>query len=118
VCCSSENHQIDTLYYNFLDDKALLDLNQQFLKHNTLTDIITFDYTQNKIIQGEVYISVDRIKENSLTFKVSPRQELLRILVHGLLHLCGYSDKTPADKKIMTSKEDFYLNMFHVKHTH
>ncbi len=87
-------------------------MNIKYLNHNTLTDIITFDYTEENVISGEIFISIDRVRENAKTFKVSHQQEFKRIIIHGLLHLCGYSDKTTDDKKVMTQKEDYYLNLF------
>jgi len=114
--CVNEGFQIETLYYNFISDPALLKINKQFLDHNTLTDIITFDYTEGTLISGEIYISIDRLKENAKSFKTTFQNEFLRITIHGLLHLCGYKDKSKKDKLEMTAKEDYYMNMFHVKH--
>jgi len=101
------------LNYIFCSDAALLAYNQQFLQHDTLTDVITFDYCYGsgsvRRISGDIFISIDRIQENALTLHQSFQNELTRIMVHGLLHLCGYKDKSKAAKREMTQKEDFYL---------
>ena len=81
----------------------------EFLSHDTLTDIISFDYSVGKIIHGDVFISIERVEENAKIFNNRFLNELYRVLVHGVLHYCGYKDKTEADKKTMRSKEDFYL---------
>lgn len=99
------------LSYTFLNDNDLHQINLDFLHHDTLTDIITFDYNQDHIIFGEIYISLDRVSENANNHKVSFETELHRILIHGLLHLLSYKDKDPMDKKLMTEKEDYYLSL-------
>lgn len=104
--------QID---YIFCDDEFLLDINQKYLDHDTYTDIITFDYTDNKIIAGDVFISIDRIRENAATFNVDFHNELLRVMSHGILHLMGYKDKSEKDSLIMREKENECINMFHVE---
>lgn len=94
----------------YCSDDYLLNMNRQYLQHDYLTDIITFDQSEDaSIIQGELYISIDRVKENAITFGVPFMQELHRVLIHGVLHLCGYSDKNPRRKKEMTAAEDRYL---------
>ena len=90
-------------------DDYLLDINRQYLDHNYYTDIITFDYVENGIISGDIFISVDRVKENASEYEVSFQNELNRIVIHGVLHLLGYKDKEADQKKQMTSKEDYYL---------
>lgn len=111
-----ENALAGEINYIFCSDDFLLDLNKRFLKHNTLTDIITFDYSspeKGKIrLSGDIYISTDRVIDNASELGVSKTAELRRVMIHGLLHLCGYKDKSPADKKKMTAKEDFYLEKF------
>ena len=103
--------------YVFCSDIFLLDINRRFLHHYTLTDIITFDLSEkNNGITGEIYISLERVKENSLLFKTSFRDETLRVIFHGALHLCGYKDKTSSDKKTMRQKEDYYLKVFYDSH--
>ena len=96
--------------YIFCDDSYLLDLNIQYLDHNTLTDIISFDYTLGKQINGDVYISVERVRENATDFKVTFDNEMTRVMIHGILHYCGYKDKTEADEAGMRSKENYYMS--------
>jgi rRNA maturation RNase YbeY len=107
----AEGYKLQELNYIFCSDEYLLQMNQQYLDHDTLTDIITFDNseTQGKIT-GDIFISIERIWENAKKFEVTKERELQRVVIHGALHLVGYADKKPADKKLMTEKEDFYLN--------
>ena len=111
----NEKKEIETINYIFCNDEYLHNLNVDYLKHDTLTDIITFDYSTDNIISGDIFISIERVKENAMLFKKTFDDELKRVIVHGVLHLIGYNDKSPEDKVVMTAKEDFYL-MFHVKH--
>ncbi len=104
--------QID---YIFCTDDYLLELNQQYLNHDTLTDIITFDYTKGKTISGDIFISTDRVKENADAFGVAFENELHRVMSHGLLHLMGYGDKTVEEKAEMRRKEEEKIKMFHVE---
>jgi probable rRNA maturation factor len=90
----------------FCDDTYLSELNLSYLKHTTLTDIITFDYTANGIISGDIYISIDRVKENALLYSNNFPDELNRVMIHGVLHLLGNKDKKPKDKAMMRNKED------------
>ncbi len=106
-----ENHKLGEINYIFCDDAYLLKINQDYLNHNTFTDIISFDYTIGKQINGDIYISIERVKENATQFNTSFQNELNRVMIHGVLHYCGYKDKTEADKKIMRSKEDYYLSL-------
>lgn len=106
-----ENYVLGKLSYTFLSDEQLHEINVEFLDHDTFTDIITFDYNRGNMIIGEIYMSLDRIEENSIKNKVTFDQEFDRILIHGLLHLLGYKDKDPADKILMTQKEDYYLSL-------
>jgi|SRR5471030_3136250 len=107
----AEGFILKEVSYIFCSDIYLLQVNQQFLNHNYFTDIITFDNSAGDgLIVGDVFISVDRIRENAAKYKVSVTDELHRVIIHGALHLVGYTDKTPADKEKMTLKEDFYLN--------
>lgn len=108
-----EKFELGELSYTFLSDEDLHKLNVEYLNHDTLTDIISFDYTVGKVIQGEIFISLDRVKENASDFKVSFENELSRVMIHGVLHYCGYKDKSEADKLLMRSKEDFYLRLLH-----
>ncbi|MBA4166117.1 MAG: rRNA maturation RNase YbeY [Chitinophagaceae bacterium] len=106
----SENKIFNSIDYIFCSDNYLLNINELYLNHNTFTDIITFDLSKNlHSITGEIYISIERVKENSAHFKVPFYQELNRVMFHGALHLCGYKDKGMKDKKAMRRKEDFYL---------
>ncbi|PCH77760.1 MAG: rRNA maturation RNase YbeY [Flavobacteriaceae bacterium] len=107
----NESYRFDTINYIFCSDADLLKHNVEFLKHDTFTDIISFDYTMGKLISGDIFISVDRIEENAIEFGVSFLEELHRVMAHGVLHYCGYKDKTPEDKKEMRMKEDYYLSL-------
>jgi len=102
------------IQYIFCSDEYLLDINKQFLQHDYYTDIITFDLSDNAsaLLEGEIYISIDRVKDNAKTQQTDWKEELKRVLYHGVLHLCGYKDKTPKDEKQMRSKEEEYLKMF------
>jgi|SRR6185503_1051183 len=106
----AEGPRLKELNYIFCSDVYLLQINQQYLSHDTYTDIITFDNSEEEgSIVGDIFISIDRIRENAAKFEVAERDELHRVMVHGALHLLGYGDKKPAEKKRMTEKEDFYL---------
>jgi len=107
-----EKVSVKAINYVFCPDSFLLQLNQDFLKHNTFTDIITFDYSSSrKSLEGEIYISLDRIKENAFKFKSTLDEELHRVIIHGILHLIGYKDKSKAEKLLMRKKEDAYLSL-------
>ena len=106
---SAEGFKLEEVNYVFCDDDYLHKLNVEFLKHDTLTDIISFDYSIGKIIQGDVFISVERVKENAKDFGVNFIEELHRVIIHGILHYCGYKDKTVEEAKTMRNKENFYL---------
>ena len=111
----SEGCEIDGLQYVFVSDDELYEMNVKYLNHNTLTDIITFDYSANRSLSGDLFISIDRVRDNAETFKASFDVELRRVMVHGLLHLAGYGDKSPEDEQLMRRKEDEKLIMFHVE---
>jgi len=108
----NENKLIGNINYIFCDDKYLLKKNKDYLKHNTLTDIITFDYSEGDTLSGDIFISVERVKENAVIFAQPFQEELKRVMVHGLLHLLAYKDKTVDEAKIMRNKENFYLSKF------
>ena len=108
---TTENKQLGEIVFVFCTDSYLLEKNIQFLNHDTLTDVITFDYCEGDQISGDILISIDRVQENSEIFEVAFLGELDRVMVHGLLHLLGYKDKTKQDAKLMRSKEDFYLSI-------
>ena len=94
----------------FCDDKYLFKLNVEFLNHDTLTDVIGFNYSLSNEIHGEIYISIDRVEDNAVEFSQAFETELLRVMAHGVLHFCGYNDKTDLESSLMRAKEDFYLN--------
>ena len=107
---SKEGFDCGEINYIFCDDDYLLKLNIEFLDHDTLTDIISFDYTMGNLISGDIYISIPRVKENADLFNTSFENELHRVIIHGVLHYCGYKDKSNEQKLIMRRKEDEYLN--------
>jgi rRNA maturation RNase YbeY len=106
-----EKHSVGTINYVFCNDDELLEINLKHLNHNTLTDIITFDYTEGNVINSDIFISIDRVKENAIKFKVTFEEELHRVLIHGILHLCGYKDKSKLDAELMRKKENWALNI-------
>lgn len=99
----------DGLNFIFTGDEKLLDINKEFLKHNYFTDVIAFGYPEGKKIKGEIYISCDTVKRNAINYKVSLYEEIIRVMIHGTLHLCGYDDRTEKEKKEMAGKEDYWL---------
>ena len=107
-----EEKAIKEVSFSFCNDKELLKVNQEFLSHDNLTDIITFDYSDSSGIIGEILISTERVKDNALDFDQPFDVELRRVMVHGTLHLCGYKDKSDDEKILMTKKEDFYLSRY------
>ena len=107
---ASEEHKLEEINYVFCDDEYLHKLNVEFLNHDTLTDIISFDYSIGKIIQGDIFISVERVLDNAKDFDVLFEDELNRVIIHGVLHYCGYKDKTEEDAEDMRSKENHYLS--------
>jgi len=107
---SEEEFREGEINYIFCDDDYLLKLNLEFLNHDTLTDIISFDYTVGKEINGDVYISIERVRDNANDFNVEFIDELNRVMVHGVLHYCGYKDKSEDEKKAMRLKENYYTS--------
>lgn len=105
----NEKRKEGNLNYIFTSDESLLKINIEFLKHNTYTDIITFNYNEEKITSGDIFISVDRVKENAQKFDVKFEDELHRVMIHGVLHLCGYKDKSKTDTMVMRKKENYAL---------
>ncbi|COW47495.1 Probable rRNA maturation factor [Mycobacterium tuberculosis] len=104
--------RVGELSFVFCSDAYLLEINKQYLNHDTLTDILTFDSSEDEdVIAGDIFISVERIRENASKFSVSEKDELNRVIIHGVLHLCGYYDKKKEDKALMTEKEDYYLSI-------
>jgi probable rRNA maturation factor len=106
---SQENHNEGEVSIVFCDDAFLHKLNVEFLNHDTLTDVISFDYSVGKEIHGEIFISIERVRENAHEFNQSFATELSRVMAHGVLHYCGYKDKSSSEEVIMRSKEEFYL---------
>lgn len=111
----SEDFIEGEISYIFCTDDYLHKINVDYLDHDTYTDIISFDYTEGKILSGDVFISIDRVKENALELGTLFTDELLRVMSHGILHYCGYLDKTEADEVLMRSKEDEKIRLFHVE---
>jgi rRNA maturation RNase YbeY len=108
----NEKHRIGILNFIFTSDDILYELNQQYLGHSTLTDIITFDMSDNKHkIEGDIYISIDRAKENARLYNEPFDREVKRLMIHGVLHLSGYQDKTLVEKDVMQAKEEYYLSL-------
>ena len=107
----SENYKVGELNFIFCDDNYLHKLNVEFLKHDTLTDIISFDYKVGKKLHGDVYISIERVVDNAKDFKVNFQEELQRVIIHGILHFCGYKDKTKKDALLMRTKENEALEL-------
>ena len=110
----SEDKTEGEINYIFCDDEYLLQKNIEFLDHDTLTDIISFDYTMGNLISGDIFISVERVKDNAADFSVSFDDELRRVMAHGVLHYCGYKDKSDEDSTVMRSKEEEKKKLFHV----
>lgn len=113
---ASEAKKEGDINYIFCDDEYLLKLNEEYLNHDTLTDIISFDYSVGNELHGDIFISIERVRENAADFDVAFENELKRVMAHGVLHYCGYKDKTEADVQIMRSKEEEKIKMFHVEH--
>ena len=112
----SENKKEGDINYIFCDDEYLLNINEQYLDHDTLTDIISFDYTVGNELHGDIFISIERVRENAQDFNVTFDEELKRVLAHGILHYCGFKDKSEEDEQLMRQKEDEKIKMFHVEH--
>lgn len=112
---NSENKSLGEISYIFCDDEYLLEINKQYLNHDYYTDIISFDYTDNEVVSGDIFVSIDRVKENALEYNVSFDNELKRVIIHGVLHFCGFKDKTQEEERVMRLKEEEKINLFHVK---
>lgn len=111
----SEDFTEGEINYIFCDDEYLHKINVEYLDHDTLTDIISFDYTIGNLVSGDIFISVERVIENAKEYEVSFETELLRVMAHGVLHYCGFKDKSEEDAKIMRQKENEKMTMFHVE---
>jgi len=107
---ANENCKEGEINYIFCDDAYLHKLNVEFLEHDTLTDIISFDYSIGKELHGDIYISIERVADNAKDFGVDVSEELQRVMIHGVLHYCGFKDKTDEDAKLMRDKENYYLD--------
>ena len=112
----SEKKRFEEINYIFCDDEYLLKINREYLNHDYYTDIITFDNSVSNLIVSDIYISVERVMDNAGYYGVDFINELRRVMAHGILHLCGYMDKTQEDQQLMTAKENEKLLMFHVEH--
>jgi len=110
-----EGFSCGDINFIFCNDEYLLKINKEFLNHDYYTDIITFDYSENKIISGDLFLSLDRIRENANFFKIPLLDEILRVMIHGILHLVGYNDKNRNERKLMKEKENYYLEIFKQK---
>ena len=111
----SEEKKEGEINFIFCDDEYLHKLNVEYLEHDTLTDVISFDYSVGNEIHGDVYISTERVADNAMDFKVTFEEEIKRVIVHGILHYCGYKDKSDTDEALMRSKEEEKIKMFHVE---
>lgn len=107
-----ENRQGGNINFIFCNDAYLLEINQKYLSHDNYTDIITFDYSENNLINGDIFISIERVSANAIEYNTDFENELKRVIIHGILHLCGYKDKTKLEKSQMRAKEEFYLGYF------
>ena len=112
---SSEDKRLGEISYIFCDDEYLLDINQRFLDHDTYTDIISFDDSMGNLLNGDIYISTERVEENAAEFNEDFETELKRVIVHGILHYCGYKDKSEEDAALMRRKESEKIKLFHVE---
>ncbi len=112
---ASEKKKEGEINYVFCDDEFLLNINQQYLNHDYYTDIISFDYSVGNELHGDIFVSVERVKENAEDFNVTFEEELKRVIIHGVLHYCGYKDKSEADELAMRQKEDEKIKLFHVE---
>lgn len=108
---TNEQKQVGDINYIFCSDEYLHKINLKYLNHDTYTDIITFNYCEDKVVSSDIFISIDRVRENAINYKKSFINELHRVIIHGILHLVGYNDKSHSEQKQMTSREDFYLSL-------
>ena len=110
-CVEKQEFELGEINYIFCDDEYLHKLNVEFLDHDTLTDIISFDYTMGKLISGDIFISVERVKDNAADLNISFEEELPRVIIHGVLHYCGFKDKSVDEAKEMRTKEEEYISV-------
>lgn len=111
---SKEDKMVGEISYIFCSDDYLHEINLEHLQHDTYTDIITFNYNVEDVISADIFISIDRVEENATTFSTTFQNELCRVIIHGVLHLLGYNDKSDSEKEVMRSKEDFYLSLLSI----
>lgn len=117
MVAESEVRKLGNINIIFCSDNYILDVNMKYLQHDYFTDIITFDYCEKNILSGDLFISIDSVRENSIFFKTEFADELNRVIVHGLLHLIGYDDHTEDEQKVMREKENYYLELRnHIEH--
>lgn len=109
---TKNNFILGALNFIFCDDEYLLKINNEYLKHDYYTDVITFNYNEANVVSGDIFISTERVKENALEFNISEKEELCRVIIHGVLHLIGFDDKVKEDKEKMTHEENEYLKDF------
>lgn len=112
----SESKKEGDINYIFCDDDYILEINNKYLNHDYYTDIISFDYSVGNELHGDIFVSIERIRENALDFNVTFDEELKRVIIHGVLHYCGFKDKSEEDELLMRLKEDEKIAMFHVEH--
>jgi rRNA maturation RNase YbeY len=112
---AGENYTPGDLNFIFADDRTMIGINREFLKHNYFTDVISFGELEDSKVSGEIYIGIETVRRNSINYKVSYRSEVIRVMIHGTLHLCGYDDGTLGDRKKMTAMEDYWLSYFESK---
>jgi len=110
-CILKQKMKVGAVNYIFCDDAYLLKINQAYLNHDTYTDIISFDYSENSILSGDIFISIESVRENAKKYSTSFQNELNRVLIHGILHFIGYKDKTQKEKEEMRKQEDYYLSL-------
>ncbi|CAM4104889.1 rRNA maturation RNase YbeY [Zobellia nedashkovskayae] len=111
----SEGGVLNRIDYVFCGDEEVLEMNKKYLDHDTYTDILTFDYTEDKLIAGDIFISIDRVKDNAHEFNIIFEEEILRVMAHGVLHLFGFKDKSEDEVALMRSKENEKIKLFHVE---
>ncbi|CAM4141856.1 rRNA maturation RNase YbeY [Zobellia nedashkovskayae] len=111
----SEGGVLSQIDYVFCSDEEVLEMNKKYLDHDTYTDILTFDYTEDKLIAGDIFISIDRVKDNAHEFNITFEEEILRVMAHGVLHLFGFKDKSEDEVALMRSKENEKIRLFHVE---
>ena len=112
----SHDCSLGELTYQFINDTDMLAINRKYLNHDNFTDIITFDYTDDYKISADIFVSIDRVRDNASTFSSAYQDEMMRVLIHGVLHCLGYPDKTKEEKEVMREKENECLELFHVEH--